>query len=252
MPDLILLFAVSLVANTLSSLAGGGAGLLQLPILLFLGLPFPVALSTHKLASVALGAGATLKHLRAGTLDWRFSAVVLAWGLPGVWLGAQLILAVPERAAMLALAVLTALLGVQSLLQPQLGQQSAPRARHGWQLWLGGAVLFGIGMLNGSLASGTGLFVTLWLIGWFGMDYKQAVAYTLVLVGLFWNGAGAVALALQAGVHWPWVPALLAASVLGGYLGAHWGLARGNRAIKRAFEVITLATACSLFWKAWA
>jgi len=31
------LFFVSLVANTLSALAGGGLGLLQLPALLFLG-----------------------------------------------------------------------------------------------------------------------------------------------------------------------------------------------------------------------
>ncbi|WP_148717263.1 sulfite exporter TauE/SafE family protein [Chitinolyticbacter meiyuanensis] len=250
MLDLALLFVVSLVANTLSSLAGGGAGLLQLPILLFLGLAFPVALATHKLASVALGVGATLKHLRSRTLDWRFAGVVLGFGLPGVWLGATLILSVPEHAALIALAVLTTGLGVHSLLSPQLGQHDVPRARSGWRLWLGGAALFGIGVLNGSLTSGTGLFVTLWLIWWFGMDYKQAVAYTLVLVGLFWNGAGALALALQAGVYWPWVPVLLAASVLGGYLGAHWGLARGNHTIKRAFEVVTIATGLSLFWKA--
>ncbi|HSC81050.1 MAG TPA: sulfite exporter TauE/SafE family protein [Chitinolyticbacter sp.] len=250
MLDLALLFVVSLVANTLSSLAGGGAGLLQLPILLFLGLAFPVALATHKLASVALGVGATLKHLRSRTLDWRFALVVLGFGLPGVWLGATVILHVPEHAALIALAVLTTGLGIHSLLSPQLGQHDAPNARSGWQLWLGGAVLFGIGVLNGSLTSGTGLFVTLWLIRWFGMDYKQAVAYTLVLVGLFWNGTGALALALQAGIHWPWVPVLLAASVLGGYLGAHWGLVRGNHTIKRAFEMVTIVTGLSLFWKA--
>ena len=46
----------------------------------------------------------------------------------------------------------------------------------------GGLVLFMIGVLNGSLTSGTGLFVTLWLIRWFGLDYKMAVAYTLILV----------------------------------------------------------------------
>ncbi len=34
-----ILFVISLLANTLSSLAGGGAGLLQLPTLLFLGFP---------------------------------------------------------------------------------------------------------------------------------------------------------------------------------------------------------------------
>ena len=54
----LLLFVVSTVANTFSAYAGGGAGLLQLPALIFLGLPFAIALATHKIASVALGIGA--------------------------------------------------------------------------------------------------------------------------------------------------------------------------------------------------
>ncbi|WP_028455060.1 sulfite exporter TauE/SafE family protein [Chitinilyticum litopenaei] len=250
MLDSLLLFAVSLIANTLSALAGGGAGLLQLPILLFLGLAFPVALATHKLASVALGVGATLKHLRSGTLDLRFSAIILAAGLPGVLLGARLILHIPDQWALLALATLTTGLGIHSLASPQLGLQGIPRHRSGHRLWLGAAVLLLIGVLNGSLTSGTGLFVTLWLVYWFGFEYKRAVAYTLVLVGLFWNGTGALALAMQAGIYWPWVPVLLVASALGGYLGAHWALVKGNLLVKRCFEVVTLLTGISLFIKA--
>ena len=85
--ELLVLFLVSLVANLLSALAGGGAGLLQLPALLHLGLPFAVALATHKIASVALGVGATLRHWQNGQFNWRFSAYILIAGLPGVWLG---------------------------------------------------------------------------------------------------------------------------------------------------------------------
>ena len=59
---MLILFIISLIANLLSALAGGGAGLLQLPALLMLGLPFPTALATHKIASVALGAGASIRH----------------------------------------------------------------------------------------------------------------------------------------------------------------------------------------------
>jgi uncharacterized membrane protein YfcA len=52
------------MANLFSAFSGGGAGLIQLPVLIFLGLPFAVALATHKVASVALGIGATIGHLR--------------------------------------------------------------------------------------------------------------------------------------------------------------------------------------------
>ena len=78
--ELLVLFLVSLVANLLSALAGGGAGLLQLPALLHLGLPFAVALATHKIASVALGVGATLRHWQNGQFNWRFSAYILIAG----------------------------------------------------------------------------------------------------------------------------------------------------------------------------
>jgi uncharacterized protein len=250
MTELLALFIVSLIANTLSALAGGGAGLLQLPILLFLGLAFPVALATHKVASVALGLGATAKHLKAGTLNWRFSMLVLASGLPGVLIGTLLVLHIPEHWTLFILAILTGGLGLYSLLSPALGQQQQSRHRSGSKLWLGIAGLFFIGVLNGSFTSGTGLFVTLWLVHWFGMDYKQAVAYTMVLVGLFWNSAGAISLALQAGLHWPWIPVLLLASALGGYIGAHWGLKQGNQMIKRCFESVTILTGISLLIKA--
>lgn len=237
--DQLLLFAASLVANAFSAFAGGGAGLLQLPVLLFLGLPFAVALATHKLASVALGVGATLRHLREEALERRFMALILVTGLPGVVLGASLVLAVPDRHARLALGLLTMGLALYSWQRRELGQEHAPRNRAGRGLAVGGAVLFLLGVLNGSLTSGTGLFVTLWLVRWFGLDYRRAVAYTLVLVGLFWNGMGAATLGLLGEIRWDWLPALLAGSLLGGYLGAHWSIAKGNRWIKRVFEVVT-------------
>lgn len=242
----LLLLGISLLANLFSAFAGGGAGLLQFPALIFLGLPFGVALATHKVASVALGVGATLRHLREKSLERRFALFVLATGLPGVIFGAAVILAVPERWAQVLLGMLTIGVGVYSFLNPRLGQEHAPRNRHMHGMALGGLGLFFIGFLNGSLTSGTGLFCTLWLVRWFGLDYRRAVAYTLVLVGMFWNGAGAVTLALLGEVKWTWLPALLVGSLLGGYLGAHWAIVKGNLWIKRAFEIVTVLVGLKL------
>lgn len=238
--QLLVLFAVSLVANLLSALAGGGAGLLQLPALLIMGLPFGTALATHKIASVALGVGASLRHARSSRLEMRFAIFILATGLPGVWLGTQWILKVPEVYAELALGALTLGLGVYSFLRPALGQDHRPRHRETVGMMVGGTGLALIGALNGSLTSGTGLFVTLWLIKWFGLDFTRATSYTLILVGLFWNGAGALFLGLQAPVAWAWLPPLIAGSLIGGYAGAHWALLKGNRLVKRAFESLTV------------
>ncbi|MEE8343192.1 MAG: sulfite exporter TauE/SafE family protein [Gammaproteobacteria bacterium] len=241
-----LLFVISLMANMFSAFSGGGAGLVQLPALVFLGLPFAVALATHKLASVALGIGATIRHLREEPLKAGFSGFILATGLPGVMLGANLILQVPDRIATFSLGMLTICLGLYSWMNPNLGRVNVASHRNRAGYVWGGIVLFGIGVLNGSLSSGTGLFVTLWLVRWFGLDYLRAVAYTLVLVGVFWNGTGAAILGVLGDVRWSWLPVLLVGSLLGGYLGAHLAITKGNRWIKRAFEIVTLLVGSKL------
>lgn len=244
--DQLILLVVSLAANLFSAFAGGGAGLIQLPALIFLGLPFGVALATHKVATVALGIGATARHLRERALEWRFAGFILACGIPGVVLGAAVILKVPDQDARYALGLLTIGLGIFSWRRPELGLTHTPRHRGRYGYAAGGAGLFIIGVLNGSLTSGTGLFATLWLVSWFGLDYRRAVAYTLVLVGVFWNGSGALTLGVLGSIRWDWLPVLLVGSLLGGYAGAHLAIAKGNRWIKRAYELITVVVGISL------
>lgn len=194
----LFLFFGSLIANTLSSLAGGGAGLLQFPLLIFLGLPFGVALATHKLASVALGVGAAYSHFRSGKIPLSVAGYLVFTGSIGVVIGAHLVLMIPSDIAEILLGTMILALGIYSRFKKQLGQHEQPRNRH-LQGWLfGGIGLTLIGVINGSLTAGSGLLVTLFLVRWFGYDYKQAVALTLICVGLFWNGIGGIAV-VQAG-----------------------------------------------------
>ena len=246
--DQLFLFLVSLVANTFSAFSGGGAGLIQFPVLIFLGLSFGVALATHKVASVALGVGAAIRYLSTSKLERQFVVLMLLCGVPGVVLGGSVILLVPDRIAEIALGILTGSLGLYSIFKATLGQEYLPTHRSQLGLLLGGLALFLLGVLNGSLTSGTGLFVTIWLVTWFGMDYQRAVAYTLTMVGLFWNASGAITLGILGSIQWDWLPALLIGSLLGGYTGAHMAMKYGNRWIKRSFEVITLLISIKLIW----
>ena len=242
----LLLGLIAVVANALSAVAGGGAGLVQLPALILLGLPFASALATHKLASVALGLGAAGRHWRASSLDPRLCLLLLLAGLPGVWIGASSVLALPDRFATAALGLLTLSLGVYSTQRPELGANDRQRQRNGLQKLIGSAILFALGVLNGSLTSGSGLFVTVWLVRWYGLSYPRAVAHTLILVGLFWNGSGALILGFSDEIHWSWVPALIVGSLVGGYLGAHLSIQKGSRIVKSVFEWLALLMGVSL------
>ncbi|MFM2640267.1 sulfite exporter TauE/SafE family protein [Vibrio chagasii] len=241
------LFFGSLIANTLASLSGGGAGLLQFPLLIFLGLPFSVALATHKVASVALGLGAAYTHIKGGTLSWKICIYLIIVGSIGVVVGANIVLMIPDAMAQKLLGTMILALGVYSRLKKQLGQEEQLKNRDmkGWIV--GGIGLALIGIINGSLTAGSGLLVTLFLVRWFGFTYKQAVALTMICVGLFWNGIGGIAI-VQAGapIYWVWLPILLLSSFIGGSLGAVLANRSSNQLVKTAFEILTFAVGIKL------
>lgn len=248
MTDQILLFIASFIANTMSAFAGGGAGLVQLPVLLLMGLPFPIALATHKIANVALGLGAAYRFTKEEKLlEFQFALFILCIGMLGAISGAYLIIHIPDHIARLVLGILIIALGLYSAFKKQLGIEYTPKNRDAKGLATGAFFIFLMGVFNGSFTAGAGLFVTMFLILWFGMDYRRAIAYTMTLVGIFWNATGALALfALGEPVYWQWLPVLLAGSLLGGYTGAHFSTLKGNRWIKYAFTAITLLSGISL------
>lgn len=245
--DSSLLFLGSLISNTMASLSGGGAGLLQFPLLIFMGLPFSIALATHKLASVALGLGATVTHLKRGGISYTFLLYLVVVGSIGVIIGAHIVLLIPGDIAEKVLGITILGLGIYSRFKKQLGQSEQPRHRDTSGFIIGAIVLILIAIINGSIAAGSGLLVTIFLVRWFGYSYKQAIALTMISVGLFWNGIGAVAITVAgAEIYWAWLPILLAGSFLGGSLGAYLMKRLSNNSIKLAFEILTFAVGIKL------
>ncbi len=240
---------VSFVSNFISALAGGGAGLLQLPALLFFGLPFSKALATHKVASVALGLGASIPHLKSSNLQKKYVFLILVSGIPGVLLGAYSASILPSNFSSILLAFLTLFISFFSINNNNLGSSDHTSSTSKFRIFLGSFGLFIIGFLNGYLSSGTGLFVTFWMITIFKLSFSVAVAYTLILVGIFWNGIGAVSLGLSGNIIWNYIPTLILGSLLGGYFGAYFSIFKGSKFIKHVFEMVSLFVGVSLLIK---
>ena len=110
--------------------------------------------------------------------------------------------------------------------------------------------IFLIGILNGSISSGTGLLVTILLIKTFGMDFLRAISLTFFTVGIFWNLTGAVFLTKIGSVPSNILFLLIIGSFIGGYFGAHLSRLKGNILIKKTFTLVCLSVGISLFLKA--
>jgi len=112
---------ISFLSNFISALSGGGAGLIQLPALIFFGLPFSKALATHKVASVALGFGASVPHLKKNSLQIKYVSMILISGIPGVLLGAYTSSILTNNFSTTLLGFLTLFLSFYSIKQNKLG-----------------------------------------------------------------------------------------------------------------------------------
>jgi uncharacterized membrane protein YfcA len=245
----IILGIISFFSNFISALSGGGAGLIQLPALLFLGLPFSKALATHKVASVALGLGASIPHLKRRSLKINYAFLILISGIPGVLLGAYTSSILPSSFSTTLLGILTLFLSFYSIKQKNLGSSNQKLSINKLRILIGSFGLFIIGFLNGYLSSGTGLFVTIWMIILFDLSFSVAVAYTLIFVGIFWNGIGAFSLGMTGNIIWDYIPVLILGSLLGGYLGAKFSIIKGTKFIKVVFELVSFSVGISLLVK---
>ena len=238
-----LLLFISFVSNLFSAFSGGGAGIIQLPaILLLFEISFPVALATHKISTVLLGIGASLKFFEKNKPDRRIFYEGLIVGLPAVIIGAFSITYIDENIARKLLGIL---IFIVSLLSFTKGTNQKTKEVNSSVVYF---LLFTIGFLNGSLSAGTGLLYTLMLTKIYGFSFKEAIGYTLLVVGLFYNLIGAIVLYLISTISITILPVLLIGSLAGGYVGAMIAISRSNVFIKIAYQIVTLMVAYKLLF----
>ncbi len=243
------IFLISFFSNTFSAISGGGAGLLQFPSLILFGVPYSQALASHKLATVALGIGGSLRNYKSLKNDINISSQILIFGLPGVIFGASIVEFISEEYLYLILGLFSIFLAIYSFLEPNLGLSSDKI-----NLKIANKIrflisIFFIGVLNGSISSGTGLLVTILLIKTFGIDFLRAISLTFFTVGIFWNFTGAIFLNKIVPVSSNILILLIIGSFMGGYFGAHLSKLKGNTLIKKTFTIVCFFCGLSLLIK---
>jgi hypothetical protein len=245
----IFIFLISFFSNTFSAISGGGAGLLQLPALILSGIPYYQALASHKFATVALGIGSSLGNYKSIKNDIFLAWQILIFGLPGVIFGASIVAFISEKYLYLFLGIISILLAFYSFLKSDLGLSSGNIKLHFIHKIRFSIFIFLIGILNGSISSGTGLLVTILLIKTFRMDFMRAISLTFLTVGIFWNFTGAIFLIKIGSVPLNILILLIIGSFTGGYFGAYLSKLKGNTLIKKTFTSVCLLVGISLLIK---
>ena len=175
---------------------------------------------------------------------------VLFFGLPGVILGASIVEYISEQYLYLFLGIISILIAFYSFLKSDLGLSSLKKKVNLIYDVRFLILIFLIGILNGSISSGTGLFVTILLIKTFGMDFISAVSLTFLTVGIFWNLTGAIFLSKIGSVPLNILIILIFGSFTGGFFGTHLSILKGNLLVKKTFTTVCFLVGISLLIKA--
>ena len=244
-----IIFFISYLSNVFSSIAGGGAGLIQMPALILFGIPYYKALAVHKIATVALGIGGSIRNYKNLERNYLIIFQLLIFGIPGVILGTFIVVLISEEYLYLLLGIFTIILGIYSFINPNLGLISIKKKIGPLTYLKFNSISFIIGILNGSISSGTGLLVTILLIQTFGLDFLSSISITFLTVGIFWNAAGAVALSKIGSLPLNILTILIVGSFLGGFSGAHLSNLKGNKLIKKLFICLCFFIGLTLIFK---
>ena len=244
-----IIFIISYLSNVFSSIAGGGAGLIQLPALIIFGIPYYKALAVHKIATVALGIGGSIRNYKNFEKNYMIITQLLIFGIPGVVLGTFIVKLISEEYLYLFLAIFTIMMGIYSFIKPNLGLISIQKKIGPLTYLKFNSLSFFIGILNGSISSGTGLLVTILLIQTFGLNFLTSISITFLTVGIFWNAAGAIALSKIGSLPLNIISILILGSFLGGFSGAHLSNLKGNKFIKKLFTLLCFLIGISLIFK---
>ncbi len=240
-----LLTLVAFVAGTVDAIAGGG-GLLTLPALLFAGLPPHLALGTNKGQSVFGSCAAMIRFARGGLLDRRRAALTFPLGLAGSAAGALLVLSVPAqvlRSVVLVLLIVAAAFVALRHVTPS--RTTAPPVQG--RLAVAGAIALAVGAYDGFFGPGTGTFLVVAFAALLG-DGLTAASAAAKVVNFASNLAAVVLFASERVVLWRIALPMAAAQVLGGWLGAHLTLRRGDALVRRAAVITSIALAAKLAW----
>ena len=219
---------------------GGGGGLITVPALLAAGLPPHVALGTNKGQSVFGSFASLVRYAHAGLVDRRAARYAFPLAFAGSAAGVALALAVrPEILRPVVLVLLIAAAVAVLAARPPAGSPGAevPRRRAD-VIWALAAL--SIGAYDGFFGPGTGTFLILVAVAFLKRPLSRATADAKV-VNFASNAAAVAVFATRGAVLWSVALPMAAAQLLGGFLGAHLAVRRGDRFIRGVVLMIVLA-----------
>jgi len=237
-PTLLALTAAAFFAGAVDAVGGGG-GLIMVPALLAAGLPPHLALGTNKGQSTFVSLAALVRFARGGMVDGRVARVTFPAAFLGALGGTALVLIVkPEALRPVVLVLLVAAAILVTVVRPRPAE--APRGIRAAVLPIAGMIALLVGAYDGFFGPGSGTFYIAGFVVLLGLSMARASADAKV-ANFASNLAALILFAHRGVILWAIALPLAGGQMLGGFLGAHLAVRRGDRLVRAVVLAVVLA-----------
>ncbi len=244
--NIVILMALGGVVGFLSGIFGVGGGFLMTPMLIFLGIPAPVAVASGLNQILASSVSAVLPHYQRGNVDYLMAGILLAGGLVGSAIGTVIFYLIRQAGQIdlfvtvtyiLFLTIIGGIMGRESIASLRTNRASVKRRRrhnfmHGWpnklrfrksnlyiSIYPPIIIGFFIGILTAIMGVGGGFLMIPAMIYLLGMPTMMVIGTSLLQI-IF---VAAFATFLQAVLNQTVDIVLSAILIVGGVIGAQIG-----------------------------
>lgn len=247
MENLVIFAVVNLIAATLSGASGGGGGLISAPFLVLLGLSPATAIATGKFGGLGVSAGTSLRFFgedltNRKTVLW-FSLLGAICAVIGTTLLTQLSDQEELLENLMGCVILVA--GIPLLYLKNIGLETKNPPRY---LKVIGTFLLAIGLIfQATLGAGVGSLQLVVLMGCFGMTALTASANRRAMQ--LTVAALSLTILISVGlVDFQFGAISFVTSFVGGWMGAHIAIKKGNKFVINLFAITSAILALQLLF----
>jgi len=246
--QLALLTLVGIAGGFLNVMAGGGS-LLTVPVMVFMGLPGPVANGTNRIAILAQNLSAIVAFFRRGFADFKLSLSLAACAIPGAIAGAMVGTQLDGAWFNRALAVI--MVGVMLVMHFDRGAAERPENYQPTkkQLIRGHLLMVAAGFWGGFIQIGVGFILIPILNRALGLDLVRTNMHKVFIIAVY-TVAALFIYASRVEIVWVVGLALALGNSIGGYLGAHFTVSKGERLVRTVLNLVLIVFIIKLLFSA--
>ena len=224
---IIIFIITGFIAGYIDSIAGGG-GMIQVPVLLFAGIPPIFVLATNKLASMFGTLMASIKYAMSKKISFKIVSIAILPCLIFSYIGSSLVMYLSD--AVISWAILISIpIALIFLLKKSKNIKEEKNEINAKNIILSTSP---IAFYDGLLGPGTGTYMTISMKKFLHLDYIISTASTKPL-NLATNLGSVIAFVMAGKILWMIAIPMAISNMLGSYIGSHYAIKGGEAFIKK-------------------